>query len=224
MKIFAYSAGALLVIFSAAFYALFLSPRPVATDPIALQGDGSTIDYCQLPTLDGSYSAKGGKLAHEIAKGNTPNNSKCLYEHFPLPILRQCREPLPDNAADMRGLWQAESGRRGHVERIEQCGRRVVITTSGIIHDSGPNATGGEATNDTEGPAFRLFGRVFCPRTSALMVWNEGVLDFHAFGFGPIVVRRYLEGDKLVWEYMDGTVTRMKRICKLPPEHKIPNR
>ena len=223
MKIFLYIMVGLVVVMAGLFYAVFLSPRPFATDPIALQGDGSLIDYCQLPTLDGDYSG-GGKLARQIAKGNTPKNPQCQYEHFPLPILRECREPLPDDAVDMRGLWQATSGRRGHVERVEQCGRRVVITTAGIIHDSGPNATGGEATNDTEGPAFRLGGRVFCPRTSALMVWNEGVLDFHAFGFGPVVVRRYLDGDTLVWEYLGGAITRMQRICKLPASHIKANR
>ena len=47
------------------------------------------------------------------------------------------------------------------------------------------------------------------------MIWNQGVLDFHAFGWGPVVVRRYRDGEQLVWEYADGSVTRMDRICTL---------
>jgi hypothetical protein len=200
------------------FWALFLSPRPaLTTDPETLAGDGSIIDYCALPELDGS-----GKMAADIAKGNTPG---CAYEHFPLPILADCTEPLSDGADDIRGLWQAVSGKHiGHVERIEQCGRRVVITTSGIIHDYGPNSTLGETTNDTEGMNFAIHiaGKKLCPRTSASMIWQNGVLNFHPFGFGPTAVRRYMENNQLIWEYLDGTQTRMNRICTLPEDKKYP--
>ncbi|MEM7412398.1 MAG: hypothetical protein AAF430_19370 [Myxococcota bacterium] len=204
-------------LFLVAFWLVFLSSRPpVATDPATLAGDGSQIDYCDLPQLDGS-----GKSAAEIPKGNTPG---CAYDHFPLPILAACTEPLPTAASDIRGLWEGvEGGHVGHIERVEQCGRRVVVTSSGIIHDSGPNSSGGETTNDTEGAVLFTIGeREFCPRTSASMVWNDGVLDFHVLGWGPVVVRRYLEGDQLIWEYVDGSKTRMKRICTLPERAIVP--
>jgi hypothetical protein len=215
-KIFARTLLGLAVILLVAGWALFFSPRPPnTTDPATLAGDGSLIDYCQLPVLDGS-----GKLAADIPKANTPG---CSYTHFPLPVLAHCTEPLVQGASDIRGLWQAVDGR--HVERIEQCGRRVVVTSSGVIHDYGPNSTLGENTNDTEGSvAFRIGERPYCPRTSASMIWNNGILDFHVFGWGPVVVRRYLEDDLLVWEYVDGSVTRMRRICRLPEEARLPNR
>ena len=54
------------------------------------------------------------------------------------------------------------------------------------------------------------------------MIWRNGVLDFHVFGWGPLVVKRYLERDQLVWEYADGSTTRMDRICALPEEHRLP--
>jgi hypothetical protein len=160
-------------------------------------------------------------MAAEIAKGNTPG---CSYEHFPLPILADCSEPLVEGAADIRGLWIGVDGDHvGHVERVEQCGRRTVITSSGIIHDFGPNSTLGENTNDTEGAVvFTIGNREFCPRTSASKIWNDGVLDFHVFGWGPVVVRRYLDGDQLIWEYADGSITRMDRICTLPEGVKVP--
>lgn len=192
----------------------FFSPRPpLATDPATLAGDGSIINYCDLPILDGS-----GKRAIDIPKGNTPG---CSYTHFPLPILRECTEPLPEEAADIRGLWIGVTGKVGHVERVEQCGMRTVVTSSGIIHDFGPNSTGGLNTNDTEGAVlFTIGNREYCPRTSASMIWNDGILDFHAFGWGPVVVRRYLEGEQLVWEYADGSTTYMDRLCRLPETHK----
>lgn len=207
----------LLVIFAVAFWALFFSERPpLTTDPATLAGDGSRINYCELPVLAGS-----GKLAVEIPKGNTPG---CSYDHFPLPILAECTEPLPDGADDIRGLWiGVEGGHVGHVERVEQCGSRVVVTAAGIIHDGGPNSTGGLTSNDTEGRVlFTIGDREYCPRTSASMIWNEGVLDFHVLGWGPVVVRRYMDGEQLIWEYADGSTTRMDRLCHLPEEHKYP--
>jgi hypothetical protein len=98
-----------------------------------------------------------------------------------------------------------------------------VVTAAGIIHDGGPNSTGGLTSNDTEGAVlFTMGDREYCPRTSASMIWSEGVLDFHVFGWGPVVVRRYMDGEQLLWEYADGSITRMDRLCQLPEEHKYP--
>ena len=196
--------------------AFFSARPPLTTNPATLAGDGSVLNYCELPELDGS-----GKRAADIAKGNTPG---CAYSHFPLPILAGCTEPLAAGADDIRGLWRVVEGdHAGHVERVEQCGSRVVITSSGIIHDYGPNSTAGLNTNDTEGSVMFTAGeREFCMRTSASMIWEQGVLNFYAFGWGPKVVKRYREGDQLVWEYADGSVNRMDRICTLPEELKVP--
>ena len=204
------------ILVAAAFWMLFFSARPPLTiDPATLAGDGSSIDYCKLPVLDGS-----GKMAVDIAKGNTPG---CSYDHFPLPILRECTEPLPADADDIRGLWLGVSGKVGHVERVEQCGARTVVTSSGIIHDSGPNSTGGFNSNDTEGSVLFTVGDTeYCPRSSAGKFWNNGVLDFKVFGWGPVVVRRYMDGDQLIWEYADGSTTRMNRLCQLPEANRIP--
>lgn len=207
----------LLLVFIGLFWLAFFSARPpLTTDPQTLAGDGSTLNYCALPELDGD-----GKMAVDIPKGNTPG---CGYSHFPLPILADCTEPLPAGAADIRGLWiGVEGGHVGHVERVEQCGSRTVVTSSGIIHDYGPNSTAGLNTDDTEGAVLFTAGeREFCMRTSASMIWNNKVLDFHVFGWGPVVVRRYLEGEQLIWEYADGSTTRMNRICTLPEDQKTP--
>jgi hypothetical protein len=133
---------------------------------------------------------------------------------------------LPPEAEDIRGLWRGIEGAHiGHVERVEQCGHRTVITAAGIIHDYGPNSTAGLNTNDTEGGvSFTIGDKAYCPRTSAAMIWRDKVLNFHAFGWGPVVVRRYLDGAHLIWEYADGSTTRMERLCQLPPEHKKPRR
>ena len=135
--------GLLVTLVVVVFVFAFFSPRPpLTTDPATLAGDGSTLNYCELPELDGS-----GLVAADIPKGNTPG---CGYDHFPLPILADCTEPLAEGADDIRGLWMGvEGGHIGHVERVEQCGERVVVTASGIIHDYGPNSTAGLNTDDT---------------------------------------------------------------------------
>ena len=144
--------GLLFFLFICLFWLAYCSPRPAnMTDPAVLAGDGSKVDYCALPELDGS-----GLMAVDIPKGNTPG---CAYEQFPMPILADCTEPLVDGAQDIRGLWKAVSGKIGHIERVEQCGARTVITTSGIIHDLGPNSTGGVGSNDTEGSVSFIAGR-----------------------------------------------------------------
>ena len=217
VRFFVGAAALLVLLFGVGFWVMFFSERPPLTiDPATLGGDGSTLNYCEMPVLDGS-----GKLAAEIPKGNTPG---CSYDHFPLPVLGECTEPLPEGADDIRGLWVGvEGGHTGHVERVEQCGSRVVVTASGIIHDGGPNSTGGLTSNDTEGQVLFVIGeREYCPRTSASMIWNDGVLDFHVFGWGPVVVRRYMDREQLIWEYADGSITRMDRLCQLPEEHKYP--
>lgn len=196
-------------------FAFFSARPPNTTAPETLAGDGSTINYCALPLLDSS-----GKIAADIPKGNTPG---CAYDHFPLPILAQCTEPLIAGVQDIRGLWKAVDGH--HVERIEQCGARTVVTTAGVIHDYGPNSTLGYNTDDTNGSVtFTLGGKDYCMRTSASMIWQDDILNFYAFGWGPQLVRRYLDSDHLVWEYVDGSVTRMQRICTLPASEVKPRR
>lgn len=216
IRIAVQTALVLVAVAAAGLSFILFSPRPPLTiDPATLAGDGSKLNYCELPVLDGS-----GRMAADIPKGNTPG---CSYSHFPLPILQECTEPLPEGAADIRGLWIGMTGRVGHVERVEQCGARVVVTSSGIIHDSGPNSTGGFNSNDTEGAVlFSIGSRDFCPRTSAGAFWSDHVLEFRPLGWGPVVVKRYLSGEQLVWEYADGSVTRMDRICELPEDHSVP--
>ena len=132
------------------FWLAYLSPRPPLTiDPETLAGDGSTLNYCELPALDST-----GLLAMDIPK-ETLQAAPTITSHCPYCEIAQ--SPLPEGADDIRGLWRAIGGARtGHVERVEQCGERVVVTAAGIIHDYGPNSSGGLNTNDTEGRVLLL--------------------------------------------------------------------
>jgi hypothetical protein len=182
---------------------LFLAPRPVDTTEVRVfEGDASTIDYCDLPELDGS-----GANANDIPKAYTP---QCGWTEFPMPILANCTEPLAPGATDLRGLWLAYTGVEGHVERIEQCGNRVVVTSTGIIHDFHADGTLENGSRDIEPP--------HCINTAVTIEFDsEGVLNFSPFGLPFTVVTRRMDGDELVWTYpaVAGDV-RMRRICHLP--------
>lgn len=187
-----------------AFLTLWLYPRPIDETPSwVFDGDGTDINYCELPILDNS-----GLMSNDIPQAHTPG---CGYTVFPKPILQGCTEPLPKGAQDIRGLWQSlDSSLPNHVERVEQCGDRVVITTNGIIHDHSPKMISNDVVPRKIGPF------LFCMRSSqATTVWQDNKLHFKLFG-GPTVVKRYIEDGVYKWAYPGKGIIKMKRICKLP--------
>lgn len=190
------------------FLLAWFYPRPVDTTPSwVFDGDGTELDYCDLPVLDGS-----GLTSMDIPQAFTPG---CGYTVFPQPILQGCTEPLPEGAQDIRGLWQSASPHMpDHVERVEQCGDRVVVTAYGLIHDHSPDML----SNDV---APRQIGSyLFCLRTSqATAVWKDNQLNQKLFG-GPTVVKRYIEDGVYTWEYPGNGKVKMKRICKVPEHAK----
>lgn len=181
---------------------LFAVPRPPDTTEASVhEGDASKLDYCELPILDGN-----GRSADEIPKAFTPG---CGWTQFPMPVLADCAEPLAEGVVDMRGLWLAHTGLAGHVERIEQCGNRTVVTAGGVIHDFRTDGTLANGSRDIEPP--------LCANTFVSIEFEDGVMKFHPFGLPYAIVTRRLDGDELVWTYprIEGEV-RMGRVCELP--------
>lgn len=204
MKTLLRGIAVLLAVLLTAFVGVFyLWPRPTdTTDPRIFQGDAGAVDHCALPALDG-----GGLRADDIPKAFTPG---CGYERFPLPVLADCREPLAPGVVDLRGLWHAEGGPlAGHVERIEQCGDRTIVTAGGVIHDFRTDGTLARGSRDVEPP--------LCVNTWVSIEWVDEVLHFHPFGLPYTIVTRRREGEELVWTYprFEGEI-RMKRICRVP--------
>ena len=190
------------------FLTAWLYPRPVdTTPPWVFEGDASAINYCDLPVLDSS-----GLMAKDIPKAYTPG---CGYTQFPQPILNGCTEPLPEGAQDIRGLWQSVDPKLpNHVERIEQCGDRVVVTALGLIHDHTSDTLSNDVTPMEFGPL------TFCMRMShATTNWIDNKMHFKLFD-GPTVVKRYIEDGVYQWDYPRFGNIKMKRICKLPEHAK----
>ena len=179
----------------------YLMPRPIdTTDPSIFLEDGKKVNYCNLPKLDGS-----AKYADEIPKAYTPG---CGYSQIPMPILTKCTEPLAKGVVDMRGLWQGISGRSGFLERIEQCGNRVVVTGHNLIHDFRLDGTLRNGARDV-GPA--------CENFNSAILFKDEVMTFRLFNLFDTVSRR-MDGEDMIFTFVDGEETRAKRMCKYPTD------
>ncbi len=201
-QIFLALAGCITLAASALVVLLFVIPRPPDTTEASVYGgDAAKLDHCNLPILDGR-----GRSADQIPKAYT---SGCGWTQFPMPVLADCGEPLAEEVVDMRGLWLAYTGLIGHVERIEQCGGRTVVSSEGVIHDFHTDGTLANGSRDIEPP--------LCLNTFVSIEFDEGVMKFSPFGLPFTIVTRRMDGDELVWTYpgVEGEI-RMKRICELP--------
>ncbi len=148
--------------------------------------------------------AKTAVLANDIPVAHTPAG---YWKTFPAPVLARCTEPLVSGAPDMRGIWTGESNGKIHVERIQQCGDRVVIEGDGVTHDMRADGVLAHGVDDI------AFGT---PRPiNVAAVFENNGLSLKPFG-GPTRVTRVLKDDVLVFNY-NGNVMLLHRIPTLPP-------
>ena len=132
---------------------------------------------------------------------------------MPSPILAACTEPIVDGAPDMRGLWQVvevsvegspdpDHRALGLLQRIEQCGDRVVITSGGMVHDMRADGTEERGVHDVA---------EFDKTTPIIVVatFEDGVHVLRPVGL-PVEVRRWMADDSLMWQYL-GFTARLER-------------
>lgn len=185
---------------------LFGYPRPPdTTEARVFANDGANVDYCNLPELDGK-----GLTAADIPKAFSPG---CGWTRWPMPVLANCTEPLANGVADLRGLWRSTSpADLDHVERVEQCGNRTVVTAAGIIHDFIADGTVANGSRDIQPSG--------CMNTWVAIDWENGVQKYHPFGLPYTIVTRERQNEELVWHYPAIGEVRMERICAVPREHR----
>ncbi len=141
------------------------------------------------------------KLADDFPVAHTPD---CAWTTFPQPILAECTEPLVADAADLRGLWQDVAGT--HIERIEQCGNRVIIVSTGVTHDMRTDGTLEHGVNDVS--------QAGCMSIQVAAAWVDGRLELRPFG-GNVAVTRERVGEQLKFVYA-GKELLLEQICTLP--------
>lgn len=137
------------------------------------------------------------------------------WTEWPAPVLAGCTEERPQGSPDLDGYWRAveievdgeviaDHQTLGLVTRIEQAGNRVLITGGGVVHDMRCDGTLENGVNDVA-----EFDKATEIRVAAS--FEEGVHVLRPEGM-PIEVRRWRDGDQLIWEYL-GFTARMDRIA-----------
>ena len=147
-------------------------------------------EHFNPPTLADSPS-EATVMAKDVPVAHTPPGG---YREFPAPILFKCDEPIVFGAPDLRGVWQVYKGPlKGHIERVEQAGNRVVITAGGVIHDMQADGTLEGGVNDVHADK-----RV---RISVAARFEKGRLNLYPGGRKIPLVTRYLDGEEMIWRY-----------------------
>jgi len=161
------------------------------------------LDYA-LPELDGS-----GPVATDFPLGKTQPGAS--LDVWPGRELDGCTEPLSPGVPDLRGVWEVYEGRmKGHVERIEQAGNRICITTGGLVHDMYCDGTLENGVDDIAG--FEG-GRIRVAAT-----FDDGVHKLRPWGKWVVAVTRRLEGDELRWRYGPFR-NKLRRLTEPPLDH-----
>jgi hypothetical protein len=135
---------------------------------------------------------------------------------MPEPFLDGCTEPIPEGAPDLHGMWRAVDVRAGdevlppehpiwqHRERIEQRGNRVIVTSSGLVHDMIVDGTYENGVNDVAAVDFATPIHVAA-------FYEDGALVLRPKGMPGVEVRRWRDGEHLMWQYHTMFTARLAR-------------
>lgn len=176
--------------------------------------DGSTADERQEgETVHAEGAAGDDVLADDIPVAYTPQGG--YGDTMPPPVLATCTEPLVSGAPDLRGLWRVvevevagspapDHPVHQHVERIEQCGDRLVVTGGGIVHDMRCDGTEERGVHD-------VAARDLTTPVDVVATYEDGVHVLRPIGL-PVEITRRLEGEQMVWAYA-GFTARLERVA-----------
>ncbi|MFN8604327.1 MAG: hypothetical protein U0842_27945 [Candidatus Binatia bacterium] len=164
-----------------------------------------------------SGGSSQGLTADEIPIAYTPAGG--FRETLPEPVLARCTEPLVAGAPDLRGLWRAVYAERmgapvaaddriyAYLERVEQCGNRIVDMGGGTIADARADGTEENAVHDVS--AFD-----FTTPLVVIATYESGVFVLRPAGIPGIEVTRRLDADgHMIWTRPDrgGLVVTLER-------------
>jgi hypothetical protein len=159
--------------------------------------------------------------SHDIPVAHTPPGG--WHGAMPPPVLGGCCEPLVAGAPDLRGMWRAiavtdaagaplpDHRAVGLLQRVEQCGDRIVITSGGVLHDMRADGTEANGVHDVA---------EIDKQTEIVVVasYEDGQHVLRPVGI-PIEVRRRLDGEHMIWDYV-GITVRLERLG--PPDMSPP--
>ena len=166
------------------------------------------------PAGASSGTEEHSRGAAEIPVAHTPTGG--YGAAFPDPVLTGCSDPLVAGAPDLRGMWKvvdvevngdaapASHPAFQHVERVEQCGDRLVVTGGGVIHDMRCDGTVEHGVHDVAASDFTT-------PISVVATYEDGVHTLRPVGIPSVEVTRRLDGDEMIWSYAGNFVARLRR-------------
>ena len=171
----------------------WIHPNVGTTDYTRATGTSTTADGIYYgnpngPTLS-TFSARIQTPGCSYGADPSVSNMSAHPDLVPL-LLQNCTQPIPSSAVDLRGLWESPDG---HIERIEQCGLRIIVTSSGVIHDTYiANGREEDGVDDVQGGT--------CDPIIVAGLFHSENQSFVFYQNGAAVVSRQLIGaDTLRW-------------------------
>ena len=155
-----------------------------------------------------------GLGADDIPIAHTPPGG--YGKSFPRPVLAACTEPLVKGAPDRRGIWKtlrAERGGRpapagdriyGYVERIEQCGDRIIDMGGGTICDARADGTLKNGDHDVSVIDYKTPIHVIASYERGVFVLRPAPIPGLALTIPGLKVTRRLDAaGRMIWTRLD---------------------
>ena len=168
----------------------------------------------ESPPASAVARAPGVVLADDIPVAHTPPGG--YGNTFPPPVLIACTEPLVAGAPDLRGIWKTLRAERGgkpvpaddrilhYVERIEQCGNRIVDMGGGTISDARADGTEANGIHDVSVFDYETPIRVVASYEDGVFVLRPLLIPYTAITLPFVEVTRRLDADgHMVWKRPD---------------------
>ena len=167
----------------------------------------------------------GMVMADDLPVANTPPGG--YGNSFPPPVLATCTEPLVKGAPDLRGIWKTVSAKRGgkpvasddrilnYVERIEQCGNRIVDMGGGTIADARADGTAKSGVHDVSVFDYKTPIRVIASYEGNTFALRPLLIPHVNLTLPGVIVTRTLNPDgTMLWTRPDrgGMTVLLRRI------------
>lgn len=158
--------------------------------------------------------AQGFVLADDIPVAHTPAGG--YGAPFPAPVLAACTEPLVQGAPDLRGIWKTLRAERGgrpaapddriyaYVERIEQCGDRIVDMGGGTIADARADGSAANGVDDISAFDFKSRVRATASYENGVFILRPLLIPYLPVTLPGLQVTRRLDADgHMIWTRPD---------------------
>jgi hypothetical protein len=152
---------------------------------------------------------------NDIPIAHTPTGG--YGDVMPPPVLADCTDDVVTGAPDLRGTWRIVDVRHDgeplpadhhlwrYVERVEQAGDRVVVTGGGVVHDMVVDGTYEHGVND-------VMAIDFTTPIAVAATYEDGALVLRPRSAPGAEVRRWRDGEHLVWAYHTVFTARLERV------------